>query len=170
MKQKDLPRHPPHRHRLQRERVHDTYALRKKLPEPTRCPDCGAYYHNGRWTWTAASGPGGQPPTAHVCAACQRIKDAYPAGVVDISGGFAAAHRDEIIALARNIEQQEKQLHPMNRIMAIAEQDGELQITTTDVHLPHRIGHALRDAWEGELSMHYDDAGYFLAVEWHRAQ
>lgn len=169
MKDRDNARQLQRRNRALSERVHDTYRLRGKLSEPTRCPDCGAHYHKGHWTWTAPDQPApAQAVQEHACPACQRIRDDYPAGEVQIEGEFAKAHREEIIHLARNIEQQEKRQHPLNRIMAVADDDGELLITTTDVHLPHRVGHALRDAWDGRLSMHYDDAGYYLAVRWQR--
>ena len=37
--------------------------------------------------------------------------------------------------------------------MAIRDLGDELQLTTTDVHLPRRIGKAIEDAWEGDLDM-----------------
>jgi hypothetical protein len=39
---------------------------------------------------------------------------------------------------------------------------------TTDVHLPHRIAHALKDAWGGTMKTHYDLEGYFARVHWER--
>ena len=42
---------PVGRDRLLEELVHDSYKAEKKLPEPTRCPDCAAAYIKGRWTW-----------------------------------------------------------------------------------------------------------------------
>lgn len=152
-----------------RVRMHDTYRPRAKFSEPTRCPDCGAHYHKGHWTWSVPSENTGSPaPQEHLCPACERIKDDYPAGEVQVAGAFLAAHRQEIIDLARSVEHKEKREHPLNRIMAIADDEGELLITTTDVHLPQRIGHALRDAWDGQLSMHYDDTSYYTAVRWER--
>jgi hypothetical protein len=41
-------------------------------------------------------------------------------------------------------------------------------ITTTDVHLPRRIGHALEAAWGGTLKTQYDEAGYFARIGWER--
>ena len=37
------------------ERVHDAYKSSAKLRSPTRCPDCGAVYHDGRWQWIEAA-------------------------------------------------------------------------------------------------------------------
>jgi hypothetical protein len=39
-------------------------------------------------------------------------------------------------------------------------------ISTTDIHLPRRIGEALKRAFHGELDMHFDEAGYFVRVDW----
>lgn len=148
-----------------RERIHDTYKLRGKLAEPTRCPQCGATYHKGRWTWIAET-PG--EAAEQICAACHRINDNYPAGEVTLSGAFVAGHKEEILRLARNLEAAEKAEHPMNRIIEIRDLAGELLITTTDVHLPRRIGKAIRSAWEGDLSVHFDKRGYFASIVWHR--
>jgi NMD protein affecting ribosome stability and mRNA decay len=148
-----------------RERVHDTYKLPGKLPEPTRCPDCNAVYRKGRWTW--ADTPGGEVHE-RPCQACQRIADGYPAGELHLGGEFLAQHKDEILNLARNTERLEKQEHPLNRIMDIRESSGGTIITTTDIHLPRRIGQAIADAWGGDLEMHYDEEGYFIRLKWRR--
>jgi len=85
-----------------------------------------------------------------------------------VHGAFATKHRGEILNVARNIERDEKAQHPLHRIMRTEDIDGMLRITTTDIHLPHAIGHALRDAWDGELKTHYDVDGYHARVDWIR--
>lgn len=155
----------PARIRNVQERRHDTYKLRGKLQEPTVCPQCGANYRKGRWTWDQA--PDGET-NSQLCQACQRIDDRYPAGELAIQGTFVAAHKQEILNLAKNIEEAEKAEHPLNRIMDIEELDDGLRITTTDIHLPRRIGEALNNAWNGELDMHYDEEGYFIRLAWRR--
>ena len=159
------PQRPQRQDRRIQERVHDTYKLRGKLTEPTRCPQCAAVYHNGRWIWSA-SAP--QQANEQLCSACHRINDNYPAGEVTLSGSFVKSHEDEIIRLARNIEATEKDEHPMNRIISVRDQEDGLLITTTDVHLPQRIAKAIRNAWSGELDIHFDNAGYFTSIVWHR--
>ena len=160
------PTQPPVRQdRLIREEVHDTYKLRGKLSEPTRCPQCGAVYHKGRWSWTAKSSADADE---QLCSACHRENDQYPAGEVTISGQFAMQHKDEILRLAHNIESTEKSEHPMNRIIEIRDLGDEIQITTTDVHLPRRIGKAIQDAWDGSLDIHFDAGGYFTSIVWQR--
>jgi NMD protein affecting ribosome stability and mRNA decay len=118
-----------------------------KLPEPAACPKCGASYHNGRWTWKTA--PVGS--YEHVCPACERIEADYPAGVLHIGGAFAAAHRDEILGLLRNVESAERDDHPLNRIMNIEDEESGLLVSVTDANLTESLGHALERAYAGQL-------------------
>lgn len=155
----------PIRIRNVQERRHDPYKLRGKLKEPTVCPQCGASYRNGRWTWDEIPN---DEADSQLCQACQRINDRYPAGELAIQGRFVAAHRQEILNLAKNTEEAEQAQHPLNRIMDIEDIDDGLRVTTTDIHLPRRIGEALDSAWKGALDMHYDEEGYFIRLVWRR--
>jgi NMD protein affecting ribosome stability and mRNA decay len=152
------------RDQLHEERDHDTYKSAHKLPEPTVCSACGAVYHAGRWQW------GDRPPGAHevLCAACQRIKDRFPAGFVDIGGSFFAEHRDELLSLLHHHEAHEKAEHPLARIIAIDDTDTGVLVTTTDIHLARDLGEALHHAYQGELELHYNDAEELLRVHWRR--
>ena len=154
----------PHSGRMIRERVHDPYRARENPPEPAACTGCGAVYRRGRWQWDV------RPADAHdaLCQACRRIADRYPAGVVTLEGQFVARHKDEILSLARHQEEQEKAQHPLHRIMGIEEAPDRVVITTTDIHLPRRIGDAVRRAYSGDLALHYPQEAYFLRVNWTR--
>ena len=77
------------------ELVHDSYKSKRKLPEPTRCPKCGATFHKGRWTWDIAPAQAHE----HICPACHRIQDKFPAGYVTLGGEFFRQHREEILGL-----------------------------------------------------------------------
>ena len=148
--------------RAQRDHILDPYQARQKMSEPTACRQCGAVYHHGRWQW------GQRPAGAHedLCPACHRINDGLPAGIVTLHGPVTPQHREAIIGLARNQEEAEKGEHPLNRIISVEEKAEGLVIATTDIHLPRRIGEALERAFQGTLDMHFDEAGYFVRVDW----
>jgi rubrerythrin len=74
----------------------DSYKSPRKLPESSRCPQCGATFFKDRWTWKPALADS----PAHICPACHRIKDKFPAGYVTLNGEYLTAHRDEIVSLA----------------------------------------------------------------------
>ena len=152
------------RDRLIQERSHDTYKASHKIPEPAVCPDCNAVFHNGRWDW--AERPDGAHETR--CPACARIHDRYPAGYINLRGGFLHGHRAEIVNLVRNIETREKMEHPLKRIMDVEDEDGGILITTTDIHLAKSIGDAIYHAYEGELEYKFTDESNILHVAWER--
>ena len=150
--------------RLIQERVHDTYKVRGKLPDPTACTECGVLYRDGRWTWGEA--PADAAPTT--CPACQRLQDEYPGGFLTLRGSFLAEHREELLGLARNVEEREKVDRPLKRIMAIQDQDDGVLVTTTEPNLARNIGDALESAYEGELDYTYSDEGNILRITWTR--
>ena len=145
-----------------KERVHDAYKAKGKLPEPAVCMQCGAVFHEGRWQW------GTTPANAHreTCPACHRVHDHYPAGFLTMKGEFFRSHRDEIMHLVRNHELHERAEHPLKRIMAIEEKGDSTLVTTTDIHLARGIGEALHHAYQGELDFHYNPEQNLLRVGW----
>lgn len=155
---------PVRRDQLLQELAHDSYKSGRKLREPTRCPDCGAVYHDGRWIWGAA------PAQAHEqrCPACHRIHDKFPAGFVTLKGAFFGAHRDEILHLLRNHEAKEKAEHPLQRIIAIVDSADGALITTTDAHLARDLAQAVHKAYSGELEFHYNKEDNLLRATWSR--
>ena len=150
--------------RAQQDHILDPYQRQQKLHEGTACPQCGAVYHPGRWRWvTKAEGAGEE-----LCAACRRINDKFPAGVVTLRGDFAREQKQELIHLARHQEEAEKQEHPLNRIIGIEEDAQGIVISTTDIHLPRRIGEAIKRAFRGEIEDNFEKDGYFVRVTWTR--
>lgn len=143
---------------------HDPYQSRRKYPDPTRCPECGLVFRHGRWEHGVA------PPDAHAhtCPACQRIADRLPAGFVSIGGPFMQGHRAEIAALVRHEAEYERREHPLHRLMSIAEAEDAMEVTTTDLHLPRRIGAALRNAYDGTLEVHASRDEFIVRVRWWR--
>ncbi|RPI45791.1 MAG: ATPase [Betaproteobacteria bacterium] len=144
--------------------VDDSYKARGKPHDPTVCPACKAVFHDGRWRWMPAPSPAREEP----CPACHRIRDDQPAGYVKLEGAFLREHRDEILALVRNLEQKEKAAHPLQRIMKIADEADGVLVTTTDSHLARNVGEALRHAYQGELEIHYNPDDNLARVHWKR--
>jgi len=146
------------------EREHDAYKQPLKLSEPTVCPDCGAVYHTGRWQWL----PRPAQASEVVCPACHRTRDRFPAGYVNLEGDFLQIHRDEILGLLSHHEARARNEHPMERIIAIEDEPKRITITTTDIHLARDLGQALRDAYQGDLTLRYSPDEYLLRVHWKR--
>ena len=149
--------------RLILERIHDPYKAKRKPPEPTVCPGCRAVFREGRWQWTKS-----WPEGSHreLCQACRRIRDNCPAGIVRLHGDLLITHKDEIVNLVRNQEHEENAEHPLHRIMKIEEGALTLSIQTTDIHLPRRLGEALRRAFKGELTHRYEKGNCSVSVKW----
>lgn len=155
------------RHRLDRqieETVHDPYKERHKPPEPAVCPSCGVVFEHGRWHWKA------RPSMAqeHLCPACRRTKDQYPAGYVTLEGDFLRERHDELLHLVRNEEKRAKDEHPLERIIDIRQEGDKTVVTTTEVHLARRIGDALHHAYQGNLDIKYSPDEYLVRVYWSR--
>ena len=152
--------------RLIQEKRHDVYQEKEKLPEPTLCSECGVLFTNGRWTW-------GDPPKGAnqtLCPACRRVAENLPAGYIEIRGQFFKEHQDEILNLARNIEQQERNERPLERIMAITPESDHTLVTTTGVNIARRIGEAISRSYNGDFSFQYADGEKSIRVYWQRAQ
>ena len=142
----------------------DPYRHAAKPPEPTVCPECSAVFTEGRWAW----GDAPDEANEHLCPACQRIQDRFPAGYVTLKGAFFEEHRDEIVALIKNHEKKEKAERPLQRIMAIDKKGDTLEVTTTDSHLARGIAEALHDAYKGELKLRYSRDENLLRATWRR--
>jgi hypothetical protein len=147
------------------DRYHDAYKAKSKPAGPLVCPRCSAVFTAGRWRWASQA-----PAKAEeeLCPACHRINDKFPAGEIRVSGDFAMAHREDILNLMRNCEARERQEHPLAKIMAIQESEGEIIVTTTDIHLPHVIGNALERAFKTQADFRFNVPEYFIHVTWRR--
>ena len=144
----------------------DPYEQARKLPQPSVCRQCGAVYQNGRWSWSTVP----QETNRVLCDACRRIDERQPAGLLTLSGSYLGdpRRRSELVRLIRHQEKAESAEHPHNRIMEIQEEPDRIVVTTTDIHLPRRIGEAVRSAHGGELALSFEEDGYFLRAAWRR--
>jgi NMD protein affecting ribosome stability and mRNA decay len=152
------------REQLMQGKAPDAYRRGAKLPEPARCRDCGAVYRRGRWTWGSA----GEAPRPVRCPACARIREQMPAGYVRLSGAYLEANRVDIVHRLRRCEAAESRSHPLQRIMAVAREDGGLMVTTTDSHLARRLGEALVKSFKGATEYRYAREDNLLRVSWRR--
>src|SRR5512141_744665 len=111
------------------EAPHDPYQARGKYAEPSRCGECGAIFHRGRWQWSEAP-PGAQ---SVLCPACHRIRDRLPAGTVTLEGALVDAHRDEIASLVRHEASRARADHPLDRVVDETYSPQRVVVTTTDI-------------------------------------
>lgn len=151
-----------YRDRIYDDRRHDPYQTKGKPRQPAVCSGCGAAFHHGRWMWATA--PEGAATTE--CPACHRIRDKQPAGFVTLAGVPTRDERDALVHLVRNVETHEKAEHPLHRIIAIDEGADQIEVTTTDTHLPQRIGEAVKHARKGKLEIVYGHDEYVVRVHW----
>lgn len=148
-----------------KQKRHDVYKQKGKFIEGTICTTCKVVYSKGRWVWNYE----GEVSKKITCPACKRIKDSYPAGFIQLSGGFFTENQEEIINLVRNVEEQAKAEHPMQRIIRIRKtRTKSTLVETTSVHLARRIGDAISRAYKGEYAMQYADNYNRIRVQWER--
>ena len=141
----------------------DPYLAPGKYREPTRCRVCGSVYRNGRWGSPSETGA---DATCATCPACRRVEDRLPAGRLTLAGEYVEAHRDQLLRIVHNVASRESSQHPLNRIMSIDVLDDRIEMCTTDVHPPRRIGRALKRAHDGELSVAFAKGACEIRVGW----
>ncbi len=145
----------------------DPYRAARKPRGPVECPRCGATFRDGRWSWRA----GARARAAKlVCPACRRIAEDAPAGYLTLSGEWFQRHRAEVLGRVMHCAEAERAEHPLERIIAIREEDGATRVTTTSTHLARLIAHALKRAFKGELKMTYGRGDNLLRARWSRAR
>jgi hypothetical protein len=149
MRRKRSATHPATRQPRPARRVRDRSPGRakSKLREIAGCPACGASYREGRWTWRRAP----NDSYARACPACERIASRYPAGVLRAAGAFAAANRNDLIALLRGVEERERAEHPLKRVLSIERTKNGFAAETTDGKLAQTLGRALHKVYAGRL-------------------
>ena len=151
--------------RLIKEYIHDPYFTKEKYKEPSVCEKCGVVFTEGIFQWMDKV-----PPNAHkiVCPACRRIEDKYEGGVVYLKGEFLQKHKDEILNLIKNVEEEEVAYRPLERIIEIKDNGEEIEIITTYEHLARRLGEAVHRAYKGKLKLEYPGGQKYVRVFWER--
>ncbi|WP_457640027.1 BCAM0308 family protein [Persephonella sp.] len=151
--------------KLLKEYIHDPYFTKEKYPDPSVCERCGVVFHDGIFQWI-------EPPPAEaarmLCPACRRIEDRYEGGIAVLEGEFLSSHKDEILNLIKNVEEEEMAYRPLERIIEIKDEGNKLTITTTYEHLARRIGEAVHKAYKGKLNFQYPEGTKYIRVHWER--
>ena len=148
----------------------DPYIEEENLPEGGVCRRCGSVHSSGRWY------PPDRPPKpvpgaeSHevLCPACRKLQDRVPGGVLRITGSFIWDHKEEILNLIRNESSKALSVNPLERIMSLQSNDGEIEITTTNEKLAQRIGRALHKAYSGTVEYKWSGDTKLARVMWHR--
>jgi ferredoxin len=161
----------------------DPYQLGGALAEGTICTRCGAVFHGSRWTLNEElrrklekERAREQARQAHrmnhstLCSGCRKAQDRCPNGVVTLRGDYLAQHRDEIMALVRNEEKKAVGINPIERIIQVLEQAGEVVIETTNEKLAQRLGRAVHRACHGDVQYKWSEDNKLVRVEWRRDQ
>ena len=137
-----------------------TYREEAKLVGGTHCPQCGLIVREGRWTrdrWPS-DGP------ERTCPACARIRDRYPAGVIELTGDLGGL-ATELGNLIRNVEKAEGQEHPLERLIELEVSEERLYATTTGVHLARRVGSALKRQLKDRVVIRYGEEENLVRIE-----
>lgn len=144
----------------------DPYRDETHWPDPCRCPDCGAVYHQGRWQWAEALR---LEPQRQRCPACRRLHDRQPAAALQLHGPHLDSLWPEIQRLVQHTAEREGAEHPLERIMAIDHPPqapaGERRLTFTGTHLAHGVATALQQAYGGQLQARYPEGDTMLRLD-----
>ncbi len=144
----------------------DTYLPKLSPKEVIQCTGCGAFYH--RRHWMLAVPAGFNPPTRMhpiYCPACRKMKERYPSGELSLKG-MNPEERQEILRILRNEEEAARNKNPLERIMNVAQQNGEWKVETTTEKLAQRLGRSVRKARGGKLAYKWSHNNKFLRVIW----
>jgi hypothetical protein len=148
----------------------DPYVQEEHAPEGSVCARCGSSHSSGRWYPPVKM----TQPAAHsgrhelLCPACRRLQDRVPGGVLTIAGSFVWAHKDEILNLIRNESSKALGVNPLERIMTLQSDEGEIEITTTNEKLAQRLGKALHKAYSGTVEYKWSGDTKLARVVWQR--
>jgi NMD protein affecting ribosome stability and mRNA decay len=152
------------------DRTNDPYLSKKGPVDAGVCPECHAISRKKRWyldeaeyVLLARTGV-----VLRRCPACRKIADGFPSGVLTLRGRFLVTHHDDLLAIVRNEERRARETNPLERIMGIREENGIVEILTTDEKLAQRIGREIRKAYQGTVSYKWSQDANLVRVNWSR--
>ena len=85
-----------------------------------------------------------------------------------MSGGFLTRHKQDIVNRVRNVAEHVLEEHPLERIMKMEENNGEILVYATSEHLIARIAKALHRDFKGTLKLTYASEDKFASAHWSR--
>ncbi len=138
----------------------------EKHPAETRCPQCGLVFQDGVWKRAGARAVRESRPK--LCPACMQVRDHLAGGVVHLGGTFTALHRQDVLNRIKNVEAMTTEERPLERIIRIKEENGEILVSATTEHLAARIGKAIQRDFGGDLQLKYSPEDKFATVRWRR--
>lgn len=149
----------------------DVYLFRRAPKGRLSCRGCGAVYDRRRWTLRPAAKIRDRVERGDVsftyCPGCQKIRDRYWQGVVQIAG-IGAGEKRELVRLVRNEEARAREKNPLGRIVRIADEDAGLRIETTTEKLAQRLGRCLGKARGGKVTYKWSHRNKFARVVWEK--
>lgn len=150
----------------------DVYLFRRAPKGSLYCRGCGAIYHLRRWTLDPPAEirrriERGDRASPAYCPACQKVRDHYWQGVVQISGLGAAEKRD-VKQILRNEEARAREKNPLERIVRIVDLSAGLRVETTTEKLAQRLGRSLGRARGGKVTYKWSHRNKFARVLWEK--
>ncbi len=133
------------------------------------CPTCDAVSNIKRWE-TA--------PVLHavyakdksveraLCPGCQRVKDKYIDGIVELQGEVIGKKSKEVKSIIDHILSYARSDDPVHNIVSMKGTGNKLTINTTSVWLAETIGKAIRRQYKGHLEIHFGHGEEFVRVYW----
>ncbi len=134
------------------------------------CPKCHAIFDGEKWGYDLEVYDAWQKRGAKrvLCPGCQKVERRLVEGVVNLQGDFLREHKQEAMNLIRNIEDRKKGKNITARIFKIREDNGQIQVQTTDRSLAERIGKEFEKAFSGSLDISWLKSENFVRVNWER--
>ncbi|MBI5969691.1 MAG: ATPase [Deltaproteobacteria bacterium] len=147
----------------------DPYLKDTSPVDLAECRICGAVYYKKRWSMKKmlAETVVAKGKTTVICPACRKVRDKFVGGFVTIKGGFAKAHKDEILRLVKNKEGIAMRYNPLDRIIEIKEKGDSMEVFTTTEKLAQRIGRMLHKTFGGEVEYKWSESN-LARVSWSR--
>jgi len=164
-----------------KEIIDDPYSMKQAPKGLLECPECCAVFYRKRWSFPEIpSSPtrkstGPEPrkatkqilvPQSYLCPACQKLRDRYAEGFLNIQWPNWGAHKAEVLGLIHNEEHQAARNNPLERVMTIRTRPDGADIETTTEHFAQRIGKHLDRAFKGSIKYTWSHKDKCVRVEW----